>query len=119
MSKERQKGTSFETSLVPLLRRYYPDADRSPAKGSKDVGDFKLPGERRFILEAKNHASLRLAQWLKEAQEEAIHAALEWGDGSYVPVGLVVHKRRGTQRPEEQYVTLTLGDLLWLVHGER
>ena len=108
MSKERQKGTSFETSLLPLLKEYYPEASRAPLRGTKDEGDFILPGAP-FIIEAKNHNRLDLAGWIGEAQREAVNAMKA--------AGIVVHKRRGNAKPGEQYVTLLLGDFLWLVNG--
>ena len=108
MSKERQKGTAFESSLLPLLRSYYPDASRAPLRGTKDEGDFILPGAP-FIIEAKNHNRMDLSGWLGEAKREAENARKA--------AGIVVHKRRGVAAPGEQYVTLTLGDFLWLVNG--
>ncbi len=121
MSKQRAIGTSYETSLLPALREYYPDASRAPLHGSKDTGDFILPGERRLIIEAKNHKQMKLSEWVKEAEEEAYNAWEAWakytGVRTPAPVGVVVHKRRGTTDPYEQYATLTLGGLLRLVHG--
>lgn len=111
MSKQKAKGTSFETSVLPLFRLYYPQATRAPLVGKNDVGDLNLPTEWRYICELKNHARLDLAGWLKEAQREAANK----GPGV---AGVVVHKRRGTTNPAEQYVTLTLGDFLYLVNGD-
>lgn len=110
------KGTRFATSLLPLLREYYPDADRAPLHGAKDTGDFILPGERRFVLEAKNRRAMSLAEWTDEADTEAYNAWEVWRCEN-PPVGVVVHKRKGTQDPSEQYVTLTLAGFLRLVNG--
>lgn len=114
------KGTRFATSLLPLLREYYPDADRASLHGAKDTGDFLLPGERRFILEAKNRRAMTLAEWVDEADAEAYNAWEVWYKGKLLkpsepPIGVVVHKRKGTQNPVEQYVTMTLGGFLRLV----
>lgn len=117
MSAQRQKGTYFVTQIcLPLIEQYYPDATQAPAWGANDRGDVLLPGERRFIFEMKNVAKMQLASWVDEAKQEALNAAMAWKSkpGEY-PVGVVVHKRRGTQDPAEQYVTLTLGDFLHLV----
>lgn len=100
------KGTAFESTLVPKLREYYPDADRRVRGGSKDKGDFLLPGERRFTIEAKNVRAMSLSTWLKEAEVEAANLG--------VPFGVVVHKRRGVTAPGKQYVTLELDAFLEL-----
>lgn len=119
MSKQRQKGTSFETSLLPLLKQYYPSASRAPLRGTKDEGDFILDGAP-FVLEAKNHKEMKLAEWLREAEAEALNAAVARGSvpGEF-PVGVVVAKRRGVTDPAEQYAVLTLGDFLHLVNRGR
>lgn len=106
MSRSKQKGTSFETSLLPLLQRFFPGAERRALTGAKDKGDFILPGAN-FALEAKNHKAMDLAGWLGEAQVEAVNLG--------VPHGVVVHKRRGKTAPEEQYVTLRLEDFLEMI----
>lgn len=103
MSKSKQKGTAFESSLLPLLEEYYPGANRRPLSGNKDKGDFILPGAD-FALEAKNHKTMSLAEWVKEAEIEAQNLG--------VLHGVVVHKRRGVTDPRKQYVTLTLGSFL-------
>lgn len=105
----KQKGTAFETSLIELLTTYYKGCGRNPLAGNKDVGDFNLPGEYRFILEAKNRSVLALPAWLKQAATSAknFHP---------LAVGVVVHKRKGTALAQDQYVTMTLGDFLYLVN---
>ena len=103
MSKSKQKGTSFETSLLPALRTVYPGAERRALTGNKDKGDFILPGAD-FALEAKNQKALDLSGWIREAETEAENLG--------VPFGVVVHKRRGKTDPMEQYVTMTVGTFL-------
>ncbi len=105
----KQAGTRYETSLIPLLAGYYPGAERRARNGSKDRGDFNLPGEHRYVLEAKDCARMDLPGWLRQARVEAGNAG--------VPYGVVVHKRRGKSEPPLQYVTLELGDFLQLVTG--
>lgn len=103
MSKSKQKGTSFETSLLPPLRKRFPGAERRALSGNKDKGDFILPGAD-FALEAKNVKAMALGQWVREAEAEAENLG--------VPYGVVVHKRRGVTDPEEQFVTMTLRTFL-------
>lgn len=106
----KQAGTKFETSLVPLLAAFYPGAERRARNGRLDRGDFNLPGENRFILEAKNVVRIALPQWLREARVEAANAG--------VPFGAVVHKRHGQSSPSVQYVTMELFDFLRLVNRD-
>lgn len=105
----KAKGTQFETSLLELLTSHYKGAGRNPLAGNKDVGDFNLPGEYRFILEAKNRSVMALPAWLKQAATSAknFHP---------LAVGVVVHKRKGNAQAQDQYVTMTLGDFLYLVN---
>ena len=107
MSKSKQKGTAFETLVLGLIKHHYPLAKRAALEGALDISDFYIPGEHRFILEAKNVARMNLAGWHGEAVVEARNAG--------VPAGFVVHKRVGKGQPEDQWVTGTLGDFLELV----
>lgn len=108
MSKAKAKGTAFETLVLETAKLYYPEAIRSPLAGSKDVGDLYLPGELRFIAEAKHHARLELAGWAREAEREAMNAGK--------PYWVIVHKRVGKGKGSEQWATLTWGNFLALAN---
>lgn len=108
MSRGKAKGTAFETLILQPAQAYYPDAIRAPLMGTKDIGDLWLPGERRFVVEAKHHAALNLAGWAAEAANEAANKG--------VPHWVVVHKRVGKGKGEDQWATLTWGDFLALVN---
>lgn len=108
MSLNKAKGTAFESLILEPARAYYPDAMRNPLMGIKDVGDLYLPGERRFIVEAKHHARLNLAGWAAEAAVEA--------DNRGVPHWVVVHKRLGKGKGADQWATLPWGDFLALTN---
>jgi hypothetical protein len=118
MSAARAKGNAFENALLPLLKQHYPVVQRiglpGTRAGSNGMGDYKLFPEERFVLEAKNHARLDLASWHKQVSQDAQTAAVTWERDKVAAV--VVHKRHGTTKPEEQWVTLSLGDFLWLVN---
>lgn len=101
------KGTKFEASLLPLINEFYPDSVRLGKQGTKDCGDFHMPGNRLFIVEAKNVKRMDLAGWLEEAAAESMNKG--------VPHGVVVHKRRGVADPAYQYCTLHFGSFLELV----
>ena len=107
MSRERAKGTDFETLVLTLIQLYDPSAHRLGSQGVKDRGDIWI-SDARYVIECKNESSYagKLATWLGEANREAATAKK--------PYGIVVHKRRGTRDPAEQYVTLALGDYLEL-----
>jgi hypothetical protein len=108
VSRNKAKGTAFETLILEPAKAYYPDAIRAPLQGVNDVGDLWLPGERRFVVEAKHHAALNLAGWAAEAEAEARNKG--------VPFWVIAHKRVGKGRGEDQWATLTWGNFLALAN---
>ena len=54
MSKQRQRGTAFETLILEAFREYFPDAHRLGLQGIKDCGDLWLPKSAGYVVEAKN-----------------------------------------------------------------
>lgn len=107
-------GTRFERSIADALAHHVDDRiDRRAKTGGKDKGD--IGGVRhlggRVVIECKDVARLDLAGWTQEAD-------IERGNDDAI-AGLVVHKRRGTADPLDQYVTTTLRDLIALLTGER
>lgn len=104
-------GSTFERQIANFLRDTLenPAIDRKVRTGAKDCGDIanvSIDGHE-ITLECKNCATTSLSQWVKEAKQESINA------GSLC--GLVVHKRRGTTKPEEQWVTCTVAELVALI----
>jgi hypothetical protein len=118
LSAARAKGNLFENCLLPLLKQHYPVVQRiglpGTRAGSNGLGDYKLFPEERFVLEAKNHARLDLGSWHKQVSADALTAAKTWGRERVAAV--IVHKRHGTTKPEEQWVTMSMGDFLFLVN---
>lgn len=113
MSAAADKGRQLENLVVEAARLWYPDADRQPKRGAKDIGDILLPGEKRLVIECKSRGKstkpvLNLPEWHREAQVEAEHKG--------VPVGVVVFKRYGNARPAQQWAALPLGDLFYLLN---
>jgi hypothetical protein len=111
----RQAGTSFETLIVDYLAKVLDDdrIERRARNGAKDRGDIsglRCHGQR-LVVECKNHSRLDLAGWIAEAQIEA-------GNDDAI-AGIVVHKRRGTTKPERQYVSMTVAELIALLTGQR
>lgn len=106
-------GTRFERSIADWLKTALGDdrIDRRVRNGAKDRGDIAGVRHRghRVVLELKDVSRTDLSGWVKEAHLEA-------GNDDAL-VGLVIHKRRGTADPGEQYVTCTLADLVALLTG--
>ena len=106
MSKERAKGTSFETFVVNFLKQFYPFAERRTLHGIYDKGDI-TGTDPRLVWECKNQKILNFSTWLHEAETERVNAGAE--------LGIVVAKRRGYGNPSDQYAVLRLEDLLTLL----
>jgi hypothetical protein len=110
----KDAGARFERAVADCLARWIDDRiDRRVKTGSKDRGDIGglRHGAARVVIECKDVARLDLSGWLREAE-------IERGNDDAL-VGLVVHKRRGTANPLDQYVTCTIRDLVALLTGER
>lgn len=110
----RQAGTRFERTVADYLAEHVDDRiDRRAKTGARDRGD--IGGVRhmggRVVVECKDTTRVDLAGWVAEAETER-------GNDDAL-AGLVVHKRRGVGDPGDQYVTLTLRDLVALLTGQR
>ena len=110
----KKAGTSFERQIANYLAETVDDRiDRRVKTGSKDKGD--IAGVRhmgqRLVLECKNTTRIALADWANQAEiERANDDAL---------AGIIVHKRVRKTAPESQWVTMTLGELVALLVGNR
>lgn len=108
MSRNKAVGTAFESLLVPVWEPYVPGAIRAPLQGALDKGDLYLPGERRYIVEAKRHVRLDLPGWATEAEREARNAGY--------PHWVVAHKRFGKGQGRDQWITTTVEHFLALAY---
>lgn len=106
-------GARFERVVADYLAEELNDdrIDRAPKAGVKDKGD--IAGVRynghRIVIECKDVSRMDLPKWVREARVEAENAdAL---------LGVVVHKRHGVAKPDEQWATMTLKDLAALLKG--
>lgn len=110
----RQKGSSMERMVADYFRdNGFPFADRRVKTGAKDTGDIggvHVNGER-LAIEVKNTAKLSLGTWAGEAETERIN--------DQALAGVIVHKRHGKGKPEDQWVTLTLADFVAILTGRR
>lgn len=105
-------GARFERLIADYLndRLYGLHVDRQVKTGTHDSGDIAgvhIAG-KRIAIECKNVTRMDLPKWTREAHTEAgnIGAA----------AGLVIHKRHGNGKPEDQWVTMTVTDLVTIVN---
>ena len=100
----RRKGSRAEVAVVHALRRagWTADTSRNLLDGRRTGEDIVWDGPAS--IEVKNHATMDLSGWLRQAQAQA-------GDRPAV----VWHKKRGTADPEGWYVTMTGADFLRLI----
>ena len=113
MSKFKAKGTALERLAADGFAEALNDdrIDRAPLRGDGDRGD--IAGLRspfgKIVVECKNVARLDLSGWVAEARVEA-------GNADAI-AGIVLHKRRGKGKFLDQYVTMTVRDLLAIGWG--
>lgn len=112
----KSAGTRFERSVADYLAATLDDRiDRRVKTGNKDCGDIggvrRSPCGSRIAIECKDTSKIDLPQWTREAATEAAN------DGALL--GVVVHKRHGVTNPAQQWVSMTLGDLVAILSGQR
>lgn len=116
MARSRKSAKQAGARLERIVADYLADTvddriDRRVKTGAADKGDIANLRDlqnRRIVVECKDYGGrLQPAAWIKEAQTEATN------DGALL--GVVVAKRRGTTKPEDQWVITTLGDLTKLL----
>ena len=111
MSKQKEKGTKFETAVLDYLRARIGDPEgmihREAQHGKADEGDIKglYIHKKSLILECKDWNKFELSLWLGQAQDEAANAGADYG--------MVVFHRpgRGGKRMRDQYVLMDLDTL--------
>jgi len=70
----KRKGSQWETDVRQYLRGQELDTEALRQMGAMDEGDLvvRTPGrDLRVVVEAKNRGKLDLAQFLREAEDEA------------------------------------------------
>jgi len=107
-------GASFERLIADYLADRVDDRiDRRVKTGAKDKGDIagvRVTGNARVVIECKDYGGrIEAGIWMREADIERINDDAE--------VGLVIAKRRGTTKPGEQWVLMTVDDLIGLITG--
>lgn len=105
-------GSRFERLIADHLndRLYGLNVDRQVKTGARDSGDIAgvhLAG-KRIAIECKNVTRMDLPRWTREAHTEAGNIG-----GA---AGVVIHKRHGNGKPEDQWVTMTVTDLVTIIN---
>jgi len=114
MNRNKQRGTAFERLIADGLAHALDDdrIDRAPLRGNADRGD--IAGVRspfgKVAIEVKNVSRLDLAGWVDESQ-------VEKGNADAI-AGIVIAKRRGKGQALDQYVVMTVRDLVALLGGD-
>jgi hypothetical protein len=108
-------GASHEQDQATYLAAHIDDRiERRVKNGKNDRGDLtglKVLGNR-VVVECKNYGGeLHASTWIKEAETEAAN------DDAIA--GIVIAKRRGTTKPGDQWVLMTVDSLIALTTGER
>lgn len=102
MSKQRSKGTAWETAIVTYLHSLgLTTARRVTLTGANDQGDVHIGavGEPLSVIEAKNEQRMAVAEYVDEANREAGRCK-----GAPLPVAWV--HRRGYASPADGYVIM-------------
>lgn len=110
----KSAGTRMETLVADYLAKHVDDRiERRTKNGNKDRGDIgglRHMGQR-VVVEVKDTSRINLAGWASEAETER--------GNDDAGVAIVAHKRHGKGRPEDQWITMTLGDFVALLNGNR
>lgn len=105
MSKQRAKGTAWESKIRDYLLDEGIEVHRQPAHGVNDKGDLHIGTD--IIVEAKNQARHSLGEWLDEALTEAHNAGRR--------VGVAWFHRRGKGQARDGYVLMDGATFVYLV----
>lgn len=97
-NRNKAKGSAWERAIVEHLKAAgWPFAERRLAGAAKDRGD--IAGVVGVVIEAKNTATRKLAEWVDETEVERVN------DNAWL--GVVWHKRTGKASAADGYVTMT------------
>ena len=112
----KQAGTAFELLIANHLSFEVDDRiERRVKHGANDRGDIgglRVHSNKRVVIEAKDYGgTIHAGEWIKEAHTEM-------GNDDAI-AGVVVAKRKGTAKAGEQWVLMTVDDLIALITGER
>ena len=108
----KKAGSTFERQIADYFAATIDDRiDRAVKRGTKDVGDIaglRFHGHK-IAVEVKNTAKVELSKWVAEAEVERQNLG--------ALAGIVIHKRHGKGAPEDQWVTMTVGNFVALMNA--
>ena len=110
-------GARFERLIADGLATALEDTriDRKVKTGSKDKGDIanvRTATGAKLVIECKDRGGqFYAAEWVGEAEAERVN--------DEALAGIVVAKRKGVTDPMQQYVVMTVGELVALLRGDR
>jgi hypothetical protein len=112
----KKAGASFERLTADYLAKVLEDdrIDRRVKNGNKDRGDIggvRVHGQRLVIEDKDYGGRLMPGPWVEEAEAER-------GNDDAL-AGLVIAKRRGTTNPGQQFVLMTVDNLVAILTGNR
>jgi len=113
-ARSKRKGKEWEKAVAQLVAGWLglDEADVVRARSGKDECDIGLSAEARrrlpVWLECKNHKTLSIPAWLRQAQE-AVERSIKRGEPPTEP--MVVFKQHGNTTP---YVVMRLEHYLEL-----
>jgi hypothetical protein len=93
---QKVKGAAFERLIADYLAERIP-CERIPAGATLDRGDLWTEAA---TIQCKNHRTLSLGAWLRDAIEQQQNAGKR--------LHALVVKRKGTTAPAEQFVVMSL-----------
>jgi hypothetical protein len=113
----KSAGSSFERLVADYLKEHVSRfIDRMPKYGANDRGDIanvETFNQLPVALELKEFGGrLMPGPWVAEAEVERLNLP-----GAIA--GVVIAKRRGTTDPGDQFVVMTVRDLVALITGKR
>lgn len=116
MSKAKRKGSSFECQVASYLATALDcDIERRSLAGTHDRGDISglFINGKRAVVECKAEKSLRVPEYLREAETER--------QNDFAEFGVVVSKRRGVGEANmgDQLVLMTLDTFCRIVREFR
>lgn len=107
----KAKGSRYESSVCDTLQGMGVKAKRLPRTGVNDIGDAAFPlSVGTLVLEAKARKAMDYAQWVREAEVEAVNYEHKY-PAETPTFGAVVVKRR-QKAIEESYVVMTMAEFV-------
>jgi hypothetical protein len=93
---QKRKGSAFERLICDYLAERMP-CERIPAGATLDRGDLWTEAA---AIQCKNHRTLSLGAWLRDAMEQQVNAGKR--------LHALVVKRKGATAAADQFVVMTL-----------